>query len=124
MIRFAIPLLLAGAFLSSSCSPATKKDEWDRYVLKPVEDRTKPPVFGEGLEGRMVDGKKVYTVQVEFFVSKEGQVAHAHVHRSDSPEKLQWAAVKAIKRLQFGPQQQPFRTRQTIIFNSLVVEPG
>lgn len=122
MTRIAIPLLLAGAFLSSSCSTATKRaDEWDRYVIKPAEEK---PVFGKGLEGRMVDGKKVYTVQVEFFVSKEGKVVHAFVHRSDSPEKLQWAAVKTIKRLHFGPQKRPFRTRQTIIFNGLKVEPG
>lgn len=80
--------------------------------------------MGEGLKGRMVDGKKVYTVMVKFLVSKEGKVVHAEVDRSDAPQRLQWGAVKAIRRLQFGPSSTRRAFRQTIIFHDLVVKDG
>lgn len=126
MKRFAGPhLLVAAAVLSSSCSTTSKrKDDWDRYRIKFEKDTSsKPPVLGKGLEGRMVGGERIYTVQVEYLVSKEGKVVHAVVHRSDAPEKLQWATVKGVKRFQFGPQKRPFKTRQTFIFKGLEVTP-
>ena len=110
--------------LLPGCSTTPAGDEWDRYQLKMGDKTTKTPELGKGLEGRMVEGRKVYTVQLNFEISTEGKVTHAEVHRSDAPERLQWAAIRTIKRLRFGPQKQPMRIRQTLTFNDLKVEPG
>lgn len=80
-------------------------------------------VFGEGLEGRMEDGVKVHKVVVAFFVTKEGKVGHAEVSRSDAPKRLQWAAVKAVRRFQFNPSPTPRIYQQVFVFRGLQVEP-
>jgi TonB family protein len=88
---------------------------------------TAPPrkklVFGKGLEGRMEDGVKVHKVVVAFFVTKEGMVGHAEVSRSDAPKRLQWAAVKAVRRFHFNPSPRPRIYQQVFVFKGVHAEP-
>lgn len=125
MTHLSAPLLLAGAFLASSCATAPKKnDPWNSYnVTFRPGDNTKYE-FGKGLEGRMVDGKKVYTIQVDCIISPEGRVAYAHVHRADAPERLQWGVVRGVKQMQFPARKKAALLRHTFILKSLDVKPG
>jgi TonB family protein len=118
-----ILLLLCLSILATGCTaPAAKKDDWDRMKVTTTPVR-KNLVFGEGLDGRIENEVKVYKVVVALFVTKQGKVEHAEVARSDAPKRLQWAAVKAVRRFHFNPSPTPRIHHQVFVFKGVRVEP-
>lgn len=120
------PLLLAAAFLSSCASERTSADPVDRFrvVHGSPNSPHKPLKFGKGLEGRMENGTKVYTVLVTMDIAEGGKVTHAHVSRSDAPERLQWATVRALKKTRQDPSLKPGRYMKPVIYRGFEAKPG
>jgi TonB family protein len=118
-----LPLSILPVLLASCGIPAEKKDDWDKMRVIATPPGKGKLVFGKGLEGRMENGEKVYTVVVAVFVTKDGKVGHAEVSRSDAPMRLQWAAVKAVRRFRFKPSPTPRIGHQMFVFKGLKVEP-
>jgi TonB family protein len=117
-----LPLLCLSVLATSCSAPVAKKDDADRMQITTAPARKKL-VFGKGLEGRMEDGVRVYKVVVALFVTKEGKVGHAEVSRSDAPQRLQWAAVKAVRRFRFNPSPRPRIYQQVFVFKGIHAEP-
>jgi hypothetical protein len=116
--------LLVLLCLVGGCSPTPSKDPWDSYKMTSYPHDGRKVEFGKGLKGRMVEGRRVYTVQVDCIISTEGKVTHAHVHRADAPERLQWGVVRGVKQMRYEPRKKPAMLRQTFLFRSLDVKPG
>ncbi|MCW1885299.1 energy transducer TonB [Luteolibacter flavescens] len=128
MISRSLPLLAsAAAILATTGCASTKsraeRDAFDRLELT-MEKSKSPPEFGEGLEGRLVDGKRVYTVMMMLSLTKEGKVTDVEMVRTDAPQRLQWAAMQAMRKTQFPPMKQPGTYVQIIKFNGLKVDRG
>ena len=120
-----LPLVAAaGLLLATGCTNTpTQNNSFDG--LKVTEgDGKKSPEFGEGLNGRLVDGKRVYTVMMMLSVSKEGRVTDVEMIRTDAPQRLQWAAMQAMRKNRYGPQPQAWEGVQVIYFNGFKVLPG
>ena len=116
-----LPLLLLG----SGCSvPQTgmKEADWKRMKVTTAPPRQKIE-YGKGLNGRIENGVKIYTVTVGLVISKEGKVSHAEVVRSDAPKRLQWAAVRSQRLRSFKSAPKTWVARQTIVFRGIEAEP-
>lgn len=117
LLPAALPMLL----WCSACSSGPQ-DGFPRHEIT-RDFAGRYPEFGEGLEGRLVNGQRIYTVMVMLTLSKEGKVTHAEVLRSDAPERMQRDTVKALKSVRYPPPAKPGTAIQTVRYN-LKVKPG
>ena len=125
MLKILVPLAAAIAvLLTTGCTNTTAQKDGFEGLTVTQGDGKRSPEFGEGLNGRLVDGKRVYTVMMMLSVSKEGRVTDVEMIRADAPQRLQWAAMQAMRRNQYGPQPQAWQATQVIYFNGLKVQPG
>jgi len=125
VLKILPPLIAAIAvLLTTGCTSTTaQKDDFEGLKVTPG-DGEKSPEFGEGLNGRLVDGKRVYTVMMMLSVSKEGRVTDVEMIRADAPQRLQWAAMQAMRKNRYGPQPKAWEAVQVIYFNGFKVKPG
>lgn len=120
---FLLWLLVPLVFLPGCAPEKTLGEDVGLYQLT-HSPRQMQRQFGEGLNGRIVDGKKIYTVEVIMRVSEEGKVVHAEVNRSDAPERLQWATVRAVRKFRYPASRRPAVFIQSFIYHDLDVKPG
>jgi hypothetical protein len=116
---------LALLFLALLASCSTRAPEGAAELSPQITWGSKPlkPVYGKGLNGRMVDGVKVYTVTVALYATKEGKVEHAEVVRSDAPLKLQWVSVRAVRTFKLPPMKRSRILYQTFYYKGYEVKP-
>lgn len=125
MLKFLFPLAATAAILlTTGCTTQPAHNESFDGLKVTHGDGKKSPEFGEGLNGRLVDGKRVYTVMMVLSVSKEGRVTDVEMIRTDAPQRLQWAAMQAMRKNRYGPQPKAWEGVQVIYFNGFKVKPG
>jgi hypothetical protein len=125
VLKILLPLTAAAVTLfTTACTTApAKKDDFERLNVS-LATTNQPPEFGKGLNGRLVNGKRTYTVMMMLSVSKEGRVTDVEMIRADAPQRLQWAAMQAMRRMQYPRLPEPREMIQVIRFEGLKVDPG
>lgn len=116
-------LALLSLTLLASCSTQAPKAAAELSPKITWGSKPQKPIYGKGLNGRMVDGVKVYTVTVALYATKEGKVEHAEVVRSDAPLKLQWVSVRAVRTFKIPPMKRPRILYQTFYYKGYEVKP-